>query len=78
MTNHVTYSYLTSSRYLGVELTSDNNITTGKIYKQVIERERRGAYLGRTVQVGKWLLNNSLLESLSGRCFWPATRNTTD
>ena len=29
----------------------DNNITTGKIYKQVIERERRGDYLGKTVQV---------------------------
>ncbi|POR31750.1 CTP synthase [Tolypocladium paradoxum] len=45
------HSCLTSSRYLDVELTSDNNITTGKIYKQVIERERRGDYLGRTVQV---------------------------
>jgi CTP synthase len=32
-------------------LTRDNNITTGKIYQSVIERERRGDYLGRTVQV---------------------------
>lgn len=32
-------------------LSRDNNITTGKIYQQVIERERRGDYLGRTVQV---------------------------
>ncbi|KAM4055314.1 glutamine amidotransferase class-I domain-containing protein [Hirsutella rhossiliensis] len=38
-------------RYLGLDLTRDNNITTGKIYKHVIERERRGDYLGRTVQV---------------------------
>ncbi|PHH58516.1 hypothetical protein CDD81_5542 [Ophiocordyceps australis] len=38
-------------RYLGLDLTRDNNITTGKIYKQVIEKERRGDYLGRTVQV---------------------------
>jgi CTP synthase len=32
-------------------LQRDNNITTGKIYSQVIERERRGDYLGKTVQV---------------------------
>ncbi|KKA30388.1 hypothetical protein TD95_001039 [Thielaviopsis punctulata] len=38
-------------RYLGLDLTRDNNITTGKIYKHVIEKERRGDYLGRTVQV---------------------------
>jgi hypothetical protein len=38
-------------RYLNITLTRENNITTGKIYQQVIERERRGDYLGRTVQV---------------------------
>ena len=38
-------------RYLNVTLTRENNITTGKIYHHVIERERRGDYLGRTVQV---------------------------
>ncbi|RDA94745.1 hypothetical protein CP533_6729 [Ophiocordyceps camponoti-saundersi (nom. inval.)] len=38
-------------RYLALDLTRDNNITTGKIYKHVIEKERRGDYLGRTVQV---------------------------
>ncbi|KAI1484430.1 CTP synthase N-terminus-domain-containing protein [Biscogniauxia mediterranea] len=38
-------------RYLGLNLTNENNITTGKIYKAVIERERKGDYLGRTVQV---------------------------
>lgn len=38
-------------RYLNITLTRDNNITTGKIYQQVIERERRGDYLGKTVQV---------------------------
>jgi CTP synthase len=32
-------------------LTRENNITTGKIYKHVIERERKGDYLGKTVQV---------------------------
>lgn len=38
-------------RYLDVTLSKDNNITTGKIYKEVIEKERRGDYLGKTVQV---------------------------
>lgn len=38
-------------RFLDVTLTRDNNITTGKIYSQVLERERKGSYLGKTVQV---------------------------
>ncbi|KAG9311739.1 CTP synthase N-terminus-domain-containing protein [Chiua virens] len=38
-------------RYLDVTLSRDNNITTGKIYREVIERERRGEYLGKTVQI---------------------------
>uniref|UniRef100_A0A7S1TII0 CTP synthase n=1 Tax=Compsopogon caeruleus TaxID=31354 RepID=A0A7S1TII0_9RHOD len=38
-------------RFLDVVLQRDNNITTGKIYHAVIERERRGDYLGKTVQV---------------------------
>lgn len=38
-------------RFLDVELSRINNITTGKIYREVIEKERRGDYLGKTVQV---------------------------
>lgn len=38
-------------RYLNVKLKRDNNITTGKIYLDVINKERKGQYLGRTVQV---------------------------
>ncbi|KZV46353.1 CTP synthase 1-like [Dorcoceras hygrometricum] len=38
-------------RFLDIKLTRDNNITTGKIYQSVIEKERRGDYLGQTVQV---------------------------
>ncbi|XP_059437699.1 uncharacterized protein LOC132170655 isoform X2 [Corylus avellana] len=38
-------------RFLDIKLTSDNNITTGKIYQSVIDKERRGDYLGKTVQV---------------------------
>lgn len=38
-------------RFLGVETTRANNITTGRIYKSVIDKERRGDYLGKTIQV---------------------------
>lgn len=38
-------------RFLGIETTKANNITTGRIYKNVIEKERKGDFLGRTVQV---------------------------
>ncbi|KAH6909402.1 CTP synthase [Coprinopsis sp. MPI-PUGE-AT-0042] len=38
-------------RYLNVTLSRDNNITTGKIYREVIEKERKGEYLGKTVQI---------------------------
>ncbi|MEM2174923.1 MAG: CTP synthase [Candidatus Micrarchaeia archaeon] len=37
-------------RFLGINLTKDHNITTGKIYYKVIEKERRGEYLGKTVE----------------------------
>ena len=37
-------------RFLDVTLHRDNNITTGKIYQHVITKERRGDYLGKTVQ----------------------------
>lgn len=38
-------------RFLNITLHRDNNITTGKIYQHVINRERTGDYLGKTVQV---------------------------
>jgi CTP synthase len=38
-------------RFLGEDLSSDHNITTGKVYKRVIEKERQGFYLGETVQI---------------------------
>jgi CTP synthase len=38
-------------RFTGARMTRDNNVTTGKVYGTVIEKERRGDYLGRTVQV---------------------------
>ena len=38
-------------RFTGVSATRDDNITTGQIYKKIIEKERRDDYLGATVQV---------------------------
>ena len=38
-------------RFLDTRLSGQNNITTGKIYREVIERERKGEYLGSTVQI---------------------------
>src|SRR5574344_693472 len=38
-------------RFVDENLTKNSSITTGKIYSEVIERERRGDYLGKTVQV---------------------------
>ncbi len=38
-------------RFLGVPTSQANNITTGRVYLNVITKEREGAYLGRTVQV---------------------------
>ena len=38
-------------RFTGIQTTRHNSITTGRIYKTVIDRERRGDYLGKTIQV---------------------------
>ena len=38
-------------RFLDTDMTSDHNVTTGKVYQDVIENERAGEYLGKTVQI---------------------------
>ena len=38
-------------RFLGIRTSQKNNVTTGRIYYDVISKERQGAYLGKTVQV---------------------------
>ncbi|MBQ7621161.1 MAG: CTP synthase, partial [Candidatus Methanomethylophilaceae archaeon] len=38
-------------RFMDLSLGRDNNITTGKVYRSVIENERKGSYLGKTVQI---------------------------
>lgn len=38
-------------RFINVQTSKANNVTTGRIYRSVIDKERQGAYLGKTVQV---------------------------
>jgi CTP synthase len=38
-------------RFLDIDMTFDHNVTTGKVYQHVIDRERAGDYLGKTVQI---------------------------
>src|SRR6056297_2859531 len=44
-------------RFLDINMTKDNNTTTGMVYQHVIERERAGDYLGSTVQVVPHITN---------------------
>jgi CTP synthase len=44
-------------RFLDTALTQDNNFTTGRIYKSVIENERLGKYLGKTIQIVPHITN---------------------
>jgi len=44
-------------RFLDTHLSSDHNITTGKVYLSVIRKERKGDYLGKTVQIIPHIVN---------------------
>ncbi len=44
-------------RFLDTALTRNNNFTTGQIYKRVIENEREGKYLGKTIQIVPHITN---------------------
>ncbi|MDR1049208.1 MAG: CTP synthase [Synergistaceae bacterium] len=57
-------------RFIDESLSEENTVTTGKIYSRVIEKERRGAYLGGTVQVIPHITNDiqeRLVKSGEGR-----------
>ncbi|MFC7113729.1 glutamine hydrolyzing CTP synthase [Natronoarchaeum sp. GCM10025703] len=45
-------------RFLDIDMTFDHNVTTGKTYKHVIEKERAGDYLGKTVQIIPHITND--------------------
>ncbi|MEA3559442.1 MAG: CTP synthase, partial [Candidatus Thermoplasmatota archaeon] len=44
-------------RFLDIHLSSEHNITTGKVYRAVIDKERNGDYLGKTVQIIPHIVN---------------------
>ena len=44
-------------RFLSIKTSQANNVTTGRVYQSVIEKERRGAFLGKTVQVVPHITN---------------------
>ena len=44
-------------RFLNIKTSQANNVTTGRVYQSVIEKERRGAFLGKTVQVVPHITN---------------------
>ena len=44
-------------RFTGIRTTVNNSVTTGKVYQAVIDKERRGDYLGKTIQVVPHITN---------------------
>ena len=40
-------------RFTSTKLTRKNNTTSGQVYQQVLDNERKGVYLGKTVQIGR-------------------------
>jgi CTP synthase len=64
-------------RFLSVCLTKDSNLSTGKIYQHVIEKERVGDYLGKTVQVVPHI-SDAIQEWVLKVAKAPVTRFSTD
>jgi CTP synthase len=57
-------------RFIDVDMTRDNNATSGQIYETVLAKERRGEFLGKTVQVIPHITNeikNRLFRVAKGR-----------
>ncbi|KAK6644445.1 hypothetical protein RUM43_000712 [Polyplax serrata] len=62
-------------RFMDVTLCKDNNITTGKIYQYVINKERNGDYLGKTVQVVPHI-TDAIQEWIERVANQPVTKNS--
>ena len=54
-----------TKRFLDIHLTSDSNLTTGKVYQAVIAQERKGEYLGKTVQIIPHITNEIIRRIVS-------------
>ena len=66
-------------RFTHATLTRDNNLTTGRIYEQIITKERRGDYLGKTVQVIPHVTNEikNAMRKVAGRADGGAAADVT-
>ena len=63
----------TYERFLDINIPKDHNLTTGQVYLSVIDRERRGDFLGRCVQIIP-----HITDEIKQRIIQIATRNSTD
>jgi CTP synthase len=68
-------------RFITTRMKRSNNFTTGQIYKSVLEKERRGDYLGKTVQVIPHVTNEiqeyvkrGAASARRRRSTWPSSR----
>jgi len=57
-------------RFIRTKMTRRNNFTTGRIYSDVLRKERRGDYLGATIQVIPHITNNIKERPLTCRAIW--------
>ena len=64
-------------RYFGISLTRHHNITTGKVYNRVIQKERKGDYLGKTVQVVPHV-TNEIIEQIQYASWIKSDTNEKD
>ena len=64
-------------RFLDVHLTKEHNITTGKVYSAVISKERKGEFLGKTVQVVPHV-TDEIQHRISEVAKIPVTEKTND
>jgi len=63
----------TYERFLDINIPKDHNVTTGQVYLSVIDRERRGDFLGRCVQIIP-----HITDEIKQRIIQMATRSSTD
>ncbi|CAH6419309.1 CTP synthetase [uncultured virus] len=64
-------------RFLNIELTRNHNITTGKIYQTVIQKERTGDYLGATVQIVPHI-TDAIIKHITDTSIIPINGHTPD
>lgn len=64
-------------RFLNIELSSVHNITSGKVLKRVLDDERKGKYIGQTVQYVPHV-TNTIIEMIKEAAYFPINNTTPD